>query len=368
MNFEPTHLPLADLHHVLDHTHDWWSPLRGEAVLLTGGTGTVGRWLLESFLHVNRALDLQAQAVVMTRSPEQFTARLPQLATHPAVHLVQGDVRHFDPADLAAASGGSGRIPFVIHAATASHSRFANGASFRVLDTLYTGTRRVLEWAVSQSATRVLLVSSSGVYQTPPDQMLPIAESFAGAPDCQSGANALAEGKRVMELLGTVFREQHGLDCKTARCFPCLGPGVPLQSGEAAGNYLHAALTGAAVLLPEDASQRGSYLYVADLAVWLWTMLLRESASPVFNVGSDEACTLRTLAERVVGLGTAPVPLVETGAAAADAAASNPVPNVGRARQELGLAVHVDLETSLRRTFRYYEPLYHQLPVSVSAG
>ena len=42
-----------------------------------------------------------------------------------------------------------------------------------------------------------------------------------------------------------------------------------------------------------------SYLYAADLAVWLWTILLRGRPLRPYNVGSAEALTIRDLARLV---------------------------------------------------------------------
>ena len=46
-------LPQADLDHVLNHTSDW-EVLCGQRLLLTGGTGFIGKSLLGTFLHANR--------------------------------------------------------------------------------------------------------------------------------------------------------------------------------------------------------------------------------------------------------------------------------------------------------------------------
>src|SRR5258708_16839279 len=85
----------ADLDHVLAHTTGLWDALRGQRWFLTGGTGFFGCWLLESFLHANERLDLNARVTVLTRDPEAFVRKAPPLAVHPAVELHPGDVRSF---------------------------------------------------------------------------------------------------------------------------------------------------------------------------------------------------------------------------------------------------------------------------------
>ncbi len=357
MNREAAPVPEADLDHILDHTRAVWSALRRESVLITGGTGFIGRWLLEGFVHANQALDLQAQAVVLTRNPEQFAAHAPHLAANPAIQLVRGEVRSFDPADLAAAAAESvaGRIGFVIHAAAETGPQSARTAPLRVLDTLYSGTRRVLEWAAAQSVTRILLLSSGAVYGSAAPATGPLTEDFSGAPACASAFAAYAEGKRLMELLGAMFQEQHAMECKIARGFAFVGPGLPLQAHYAIGNFIHDALHRPVIEVKSDGAAVRSYLYAADLAIWLWTLLLRASPSQVYNVGSDEAVSIRAVAEAVATRAVRPLPVVLGGQAQPSAAAANYVPDIRRARQELGLEVWIPFASAVARTLQFYQ-------------
>src|SRR6478672_10084605 len=105
-------LPAADLDHVLAHTATLWETLRGERVFITGGTGFFGRWLVGTFAHANRALDLGASITVLTRDPARVRAEVPGLAVDQSVLLLRGDVRALEP--------DGERYACVIHAASES--------------------------------------------------------------------------------------------------------------------------------------------------------------------------------------------------------------------------------------------------------
>ncbi|MFH1861853.1 MAG: NAD-dependent epimerase/dehydratase family protein, partial [bacterium] len=122
----------ADLDHILDHTCNLWDELRGERLFITGGTGFFGCWLLESFIWANDHLNLNSRVSVLTRSPDSFRDKVPHLAEHEAVTVLQGDVSTFDFP--------TGTFSQVIHAATESSVRLNNENPLLMLDTIIEGT------------------------------------------------------------------------------------------------------------------------------------------------------------------------------------------------------------------------------------
>ena len=180
-------LPTQDLDHVIEQARDSWSALAGSRVFITGGTGFVGKWLLESLLWANDRLALNVAITVLTRDAGRFEARSPHLAAHPAVKVLAGDVRSFDFP--------SGEFPFVIHAAT--ERSFAPDALHptSTFDLDVAGTRRVLYFACTHGTSRILFSSSGAVYGTQPPEMSHIPEDYPGAPR-PTGPRLLRTDKR----------------------------------------------------------------------------------------------------------------------------------------------------------------------------
>jgi hypothetical protein len=119
-------LPTEDLDHVLAHTEGLWEELRGQRIFITGGTGFFGCWLLESFAWANDHLGLNASAVVLTRNPKSFAAKMPHLAGRSDLIFIAGDVRDFS------AAGRKSGVP------TADISAFQH-FSFQLLNLDFTG-------------------------------------------------------------------------------------------------------------------------------------------------------------------------------------------------------------------------------------
>lgn len=334
-----------DVCDILAQTRGMWEELRGQRLFVTGGTGFFGCWLLESFVRANDALDLGARVTLLTRRPEAFAGKAPHLAHHPAVQLHAGDVRNFVFPE--------GRFSHVIHAATEASAVLNEESPLLMFDAIVDGTRRVLEFSVQAGASKVLLTSSGAVYGRQPPEVTHVTEEYSGGPDCVDFRSAYGEGKRAAETLCSLYSRKYGFEAKIARCFAFVGPHLPLDAHFAVGNFIRDALRGGPVVVQGDGSPYRSYLYAADLAVWLWTLLFRAPSCRPYNVGSGDGRTIAEIAHSVADLaGGLPVRIL--GTAKAGQPPSRYVPDVTRAERELGLRVRADLKESIRRTLEYH--------------
>ncbi len=335
-------IPLADLEHILAHTGQIFPALRGRRIFLTGATGFFGHWLLESFLYANRTLSLQAHATVLTRDAQAFRRKSPHIADDPTITLLEGDIRTFAfPAEAHA---------YIVHAATDSGGRQAQRPAYELAESILEGTRRVLHFARSTGAQRLLYTSTGAVYGRNLTGLTHIAETQPTAPDPLLLESSYDEAKRMAEHLCVAYAHGTGLACTIARCFAFVGPHLPLDAHFAVGNFIRDAMAATPLRIGGDGTPLRSYLYAADLALWLWTMLFQAPASRSYNVGSEHALSIADLA-RLTAQTLQPTLPVEIGRApTAGAPISSYVPSTRRAQEELGLREHIPLAEALRRT------------------
>lgn len=332
----------ADLDHILEHTRELWSAFQGERLFITGGTGFFGCWLLESFTWAVDRLGLDTQAVVLTRDPQAFAKKAPHLATHPAICLWKGDVRSF--------AFPEGHFAQIIHAATEASARLNTENPLLMLDTIIEGTRRTLEFAQKCDAANFLLTSSGAVYGRQPPELSQIPEDYLGRPDVLEPGSSYGEGKRLAELLCTLYARKHTLHAKIARCFTFVGPYLPMDIHYAIGNFIRDGLRGEVINVKGDGTPFRSYLYAADLAIWLWTILLKGEDCRPYNVGSDLALTIKDLAYHVADQFQPRSAVIITEKPAPGAAASRYVPSTQRAHAELNLESWISLTEAICRT------------------
>lgn len=335
----------ADLDHVLAIARPSFEALRNARIFMTGGTGFFGHWLLESLIRANVALNLDMRATVLTRSTDRFRMRSPQIADDPAVTLIEGDIRKFDfPAEPHS---------YILHAATDSIVA-PEAPAYELPESIIDGTRRVLQFAQASGATRLLYVSSGAVYGRGINTVTHVPETYTGAPDPLAPSSGYDEAKRMAEHLCVAYSQETQLECSIARCFAFVGPHLPLDAHFAIGNFIRDAIAGTPIHIFGDGTPLRSYMYMSDLAAWLWTMLVRAPADRAYNVGSDHAVSIRELAHEVAKVLRPGLEVRIDGQPVAGVPPSSYVPDIRRARSELGLDITVDLSTAIRRTAEWH--------------
>ncbi|MDE1156243.1 MAG: NAD-dependent epimerase/dehydratase family protein [Acidobacteriaceae bacterium] len=346
--------PLAplDLAHVLENAGTALLKLRGAHLFLTGGTGFFGHWLLESLLYANQQLGLGLHITALTRSAAAFQARSPHLASDPALTFLEGDIRNFEyPAR---------HVTHILHAATDSTGAQAKQAPYHLSESILDGTRHVLRLALRDGASsaapkiRLLYVSTGAVYGRS-TTLLNTPETYSGSPDPLQVASAYDEAKRMAENLCISFAAEGHFEPVIARCFSFLGPHLPLDAHFAIGNFLAAALEARPIHIKGDGTPRRSWLYMADLAVWLWTMLCEGAAGRAYNVGSNEGYTIAEAAQLTAATLHPGLPIRIDQQAKSDTPLNSYVPEIQRAQQELGLHVRIGLPEALERTAAWHK-------------
>ncbi len=340
-------LEQQDLEHVLSFTSPLWDNLKGKRIFIAGGTGFFGKWLLESFAVANRDFNLQAELHVLSRNPKLFLKKHSAFSQNQNIIFHQGDVRDFVfPA---------GRFDYIIHAATDADNQFILKQPLSVIDTIVEGTRKILDFAQSCSASKVLYVSSGAVYGKQPPEISHIPERYSGAPDLSSPAATYGEAKRLAELLCAIYNRQLRINVIVARCFAFVGPYLPLDLHFAIGNFIQDGLKNKSIHVKGDGTTLRSYLYAADLAVWLWTILLKGMSGSTYNVGSDQEINIRDLGAKVCKAFDNKIDVVIHKKEVPGNIPDRYVPDIDLAKKELDLKCRIGIEEAIRRTIKFHQ-------------
>jgi dTDP-glucose 4,6-dehydratase len=257
----------------------------------------------------------------------------------------RGDVRNFEFP--------SGEFSHIIHAATDASAKLNEENPLLMLDTIITGTRHTLDFAVQCKAEKFLLTSSGAVYGKQPSDMTHIQEDYQGAPDPSDPKSAYGVGKRTAEHLCALYTKQYGLHTTIARCFAFVGPYLPLDAHFAIGNFIRDAMNGGPIIIKGDGTPYRSYLYTADLTIWLWTILLRGTVCCPYNVGSDDDKSIEQIASLVAEQFKPRIEVKVTERPAPGGKPERYVPNIDRAKTELKVKLTTPLAAAIQKTIQW---------------
>ena len=306
--------------------------LDGRHIFLTGGTGAVGRTLLD-YLDRSRTAGGAFRVTVLTRDAAGFADRHPMQAGYPWLTLVEGDLATLPalPAD----------VTDVVHGAADTHIGQGRAAW---IDQIVGGTRALLDASRAAGVDRFLLLSSGAVYGPQPSSLPRLREDFSGAPDPLLAGSTYGQAKRLAEQLSTIFHAEYGLSTVIARLFAFGSVHIPRDGRYALGSFIRDALADgdAPIRVAGDGTAVRSYLNGQDMAHALVTALCAGVAGQAYNIGSQDPVTIAELAERVRDR-LSPERDVEILGAAGDGQRSLYVPDVTRIAA-LGAASRTDLD------------------------
>lgn len=314
--------------------------LHGKHLLITGGSGFFGRWLL-ALLDALNSSGSEVRVSVVSRDPQRFLTLNPWFAEANWLHWHRHDIRQL-PSDAV------GAVDLVVHAATDT-SVAAGAKPLQLFDTIIEGARRILDAAQCGGARRILFTGSGAQYGSLAFGV-PVPEDSQQACDSRLPASAYGEAKRAQETLAAIHGRASAIDMIYTRCFAFSGAGLPLDAHFAIGNFVRDALQRDAIYLSSGGQSVRSYLHGADLAVWLLFLLLRGVPGEAYNVGSDEALSIRDLAARVRDQLAPGKPLAFPNGHGGPT--SYYVPDISKARA-LGLDTWTSLDASVQGMARY---------------
>ena len=286
-------LVIKDIEEVVAFTPVDWSVFQDKCILVTGASGFLSTYLVETLLYLNHTRDLNIRITALVRNPDYFQQRFSHHAGNPNLVALIQDVSQ--PINLA--------LPhhFIIHAASQASPKYYGIDPVGTLSANVLGTMQLLELARSHPVISFLYFSSGEVYGEA--ARVPTAETDYGYLDPLAVRSCYAESKRMGENMCVSWHHQYGVPAKIVRPFHTYGPGMRLDDGRVYADFVADVVNGRDIVLKSDGLTRRSFCYLADATAGFWMVLLRGVNAQAYNIGNpDGEISIRDLANLVAGL------------------------------------------------------------------
>lgn len=329
--------------------------LKNKKIFITGGTGYMGKCLLDLLIQGNHELQLNLNITLLTRNIEKFQSSFPLAKNSTILNFIESDIQQaFDQK--------THDYDFIIHgatpAATGNVLEFFKNKPDEVLKTITGGSHQVLNICKKNKDARCLYISSGAVYRgINNDKRIFQEDDWTFNNQIPSDTDPYILGKRTAEsLFFKASQSQEFKNFSIARCFTFIGPYLPLDIHLLGSSFFTNIMKQEPITINSDGSAVRSFMHSYDLAVWLITLLIKGKAAEVYNVGSDEAITIKDFGEKISVL-FHKHKIVTRNELSCDPSKKYYLPNINKAKQELGLKLKYKLNESIADTAEWYKLL-----------
>lgn len=316
-------------------------------VVVTGGAGFIGSHLCEELLKQNKVICIDN----LSNAP---LSNIEHLLKDPNFEFLKIDVNQpFDLENFPELE--KFKVKFqgvqeVYHLACPTSGKNFEQYKMQTLLANSFSMKYTLDLAVKNKA-KYLFASSAVVYGPRKSDGTSMTEDYAGVVNHLSQRGCYDEGKRFAETMAETYRQIYGLEVKIARIFRTYGPRLKLYDGQMISDFIVNALNGEDLVIYGDETFSTPLLYVSDLVDGLTKLMASEPELQVVNFGSDRVYRVYDMAEQIIKMTNSKSRIV-----------FNPpllfitplgVPDISRAKNELGWFPLVSLEQGLEKTISY---------------
>lgn len=350
-----------DLEYVCHGLESEFAATAGKRLLIVGGAGFLGYYLVQSVLHWN---DHRDGAPIRLTVYDNYIRGVPKwladLNGHCHLTVTRHDITQPLPSDIE-------DFQFVMHAASIASPTFYRKYPIETMDANVNGLRALLEYARAQKerghpVESLLYFSTSEIYGDPAPEDIPTPETYRGNVSCTGPRACYDESKRYGETLCVNFAHQYGLPIKIARPFNNYGPGLKITDRRVLPDFARDMFAGRDIVLLSDGSPKRTFCYIADAVIGYYKVLVCGHAGEAYNIGNESPeVSMLELAELLAKTGRESFSytgrVIRSVSDDSSYLADNPqrrCPVIEKARSQLGFNPEIPLEEGLRRTLAWY--------------
>jgi UDP-glucuronate decarboxylase len=341
----------SDVEEICKRIKDDAAGFSGKTVLMTGGGGFVGRYLIRVFEHLSQhVLDAPCRLLVLDNMVSAGRG-----ATTP-------DVKHgrFIKHDVIQPFDCEEPVDFILHMAGIPSPFYYRAYPLETLEVAISGTKNMLKIARAQRA-KLLFFSSSEIYGDPDPKHVPTQESYRGSVACQGPRACYDESKRVGETLCYIYHDKFGTNTNTVRPFNVYGPGMQESDYRVLPNFASRIKGGRPLNVYGSGNQTRTFCYITDAVLGFLLILLKGVPGEAYNIGTPTPeISMVDLATRIGSVLGRDVRynIIEYPDSYPADEPNRRCPDIKKARLQLGYDPNVDLDDGLRRFLGWADGVY----------
>jgi nucleoside-diphosphate-sugar epimerase len=351
----------SDLDYICGNLQGELSQIAGKNVLMTGGAGFLGYYIVQALLHWNDTVGKSERVQITVL--DNFIRGVPgwiKGLEGEGCEILQHDITQPLPATIK-------NFSYIIHAASIASPTYYRKFPIETLDANVNGLRILLDETLRRRENKdpidgFLFFSSSEVYGNPSLDFIPTPETYYGYVSFTGPRACYDESKRFGETLCVNFARQYDLHITIARPFNNYGPGLRITDRRVVPDFAKDILRGNNIVMLSDGSPSRTFCYVADAVVGYFKALVKGKSGEAYNIGVEAPeISMHEIAHKMIDISQS---LFSYSGQVVCKKSNDPnylvdnpnrrCPNIDKARRDLDYDPTISLEEGLKRTLIWY--------------
>jgi len=268
-----------------------WNKLKNKKILVTGGGGFLGSYMVKSLLALNEFYNINLSVFCLSRSKESIEYRLKDYKNNKHLKFILNDIANVKKLELP-------KVDYIIHTASQASPKFYGTDPVGTLTANTLGTINLLESAISFKLEKILFFSSGEVYGNTEDNNSSIKEFDYGYLDPLKIRSCYGESKRMGENICVAYSHQYKINCSIVRPFHTYGPGLNLNDGRVFADFVSDVVYKKDISINSDGLTSRCFCYISEATKAFLTVLLKGANKEAYNI-ANPACeiSIKNLAE-----------------------------------------------------------------------
>ena len=333
------------------HTDIPWSRFFNKTILISGASGFLPAYLVESLLYINKKNpSANIKVIALVRNEANARNRFSHYLTSKDLILLVQDVCE----EIRLTT----KIDFIIHAASQASPKYYGKDPVGTINANVIGTTNLLKLAKLNNVEGFLYFSSSEVYGNLPNSMIPTSEDNFGFINPVNLRSCYSEGKRAGETICISWHHQYKIPIFIVRPFHTYGPGMSLDDGRVYADFVRDIVECKDIEMKSDGKAIRAFCYISDATLAFFKVLLEGEVGNAYNVGNDNCVTsIVDLAEKLVKIfperNLNVIKVKQENEAYINTSISKNIPNINKIKK-LNWNPKIKILEGFNRTIQYY--------------
>lgn len=325
--------------------------LQGKTLLITGGSGFIGSYIVATINFLNRYIFNKSCRVISIDN--HLVGKRQNL-----IRERLGEEITFIKHDVCLPLQVDEPIDYVVNAAGVASPVYYKKFPIETIEGTIFGLKNTLELARQKGAASVLFFSSSEIYGDPDPNFIPTPETYKGNVSSTGPRACYDESKRIGETLALAYHSVHGLPVKIVRPFNVYGPGMNSKDYRVIPTFLSQGLSEQPLTVHDRGNQTRSFCYVTDAIIGFLRVLLAGKDGEIYNIGnSRDEINMLSLARLItteIFENERKMNLVNYPDTYPQDEPRRRCPDLTKARTTLAYEPQIDLKNGLKRTLTWF--------------